>query len=159
MTGSDFADDLDVEDIESGGGGKIKRAVGLVAVLAVLVALTKLKNRGGSSAEAEPPERGEVEHPDVDADHTEEEGIDTVSTTDADETETAHTDDEGTLDVGGESETDEDDESGLNVKTSKNRGISATSGRFEDLDIVDYLAIFASALQAARDEYRIRTED
>lgn len=154
MTGSDVADDLEIEDIETGGGGKVKRVVGLIAVLAVVVALTKLKRRGGS-AEAEAPERGEVEHPDVDADHTEEEGIDTVSTKDDDDESDADSVDAGSADEDDDSE----EGSGLSVKTSENRGISAKSGRFEDLDVVDYLAIFASALQAARDEYRIRTEN
>ncbi|MFC7154491.1 hypothetical protein ACFQPA_03355 [Halomarina halobia] len=47
---------------------------------------------------------------------------------------------------------DEGDEIEVTTSTSKFGG-----GRLEELDVVDYLGILAAALQAARDEYRIRT--
>ena len=128
MADSDIAEEVDIEEIGTG-GGKVKRAVAALGVLAVLFVVLKLRGRGGSSEE----ETGSsVERVD---DEAESDRIDTVSTKDADE---------------------ESDDSGLEVKTTS--GSSGVGGRFDDLDLVDYLAIFAAALQSARDEYRIRTE-
>jgi hypothetical protein len=135
MSDSDIVDDVDVEEIDTG-GGKVKRVVAALGILAVLFVVLKL--RGGSSAEAEADDEDAssgVEHVGDDEDP-----IDTVSTSDDDESEA-------------EGEDDEDDT--LEVKSSSD---DIAGGRFDELDLVDYLAIFAAALQSARDEYRIRTE-
>ncbi|MFC5972774.1 hypothetical protein ACFPYI_15665 [Halomarina salina] len=130
MSDSDIAEEVDIEEVEAG-GGKIKRVAAALGVLAVLFVVLKLRGRGGSS---DGESSSSVERVDED----DERGIDTVSTKDSD---------------------DDDDESSsdksLEVKTSSGSGVG---GRFDDLDLVDYLAIFAAALQSARDEYRIRTE-
>lgn len=125
MSDSDIAEEVDIEEVGTG-GGKMKRAVAALGVLAVLFVVLKLRGRGGSSEEETGSSVDRV-------DEEEGDGIDTVSTKDS------------------------DDESGsdLEVKTSSGGGVG---DRFEDLDVVDYLAIFAAALQAARDEYRIRSE-
>ena len=124
MSDSDIAEEVDIEEVGTG-GGKMKRAVAALGVLAVLFVVLKLRGRGGSSEEETGSSVDRV-------DEEEGDGIDTVSTKDS------------------------DDESGsdLEVKTSS----GGVGDRFEDLDVVDYLAIFAAALQAARDEYRIRSE-
>jgi hypothetical protein len=130
MSDSDIAEEVEIEEIESG-GGKLKRAVAVLGVLAVLVVILKRLGGSGSSGSEQDVESA-VER----VDEEESDDIDRVSTDD-------------------EEESDEDD-SAVEVKTSSARRLS--SDRLEDLDVVDYLAIFAAALQAARDEYRIRTE-
>ena len=128
MSDSDIAEEVDIEEIGTG-GGKVKRAVAALGVLAVLFVVLKLRGRGGSSEEESV---SSVERVDEDDDG----GIDTVSTADSDDESSS-------------------DDSGLEVKTSSDGSVG---GRFDELDLVDYLAIFAAALQSARDEYRIRTE-
>ncbi|PSP96342.1 hypothetical protein BRC94_12920 [Halobacteriales archaeon QS_5_70_17] len=159
MTDSDLADELDVEDIETG-GGTFKNALVAVAVFAVAIVVLKAKRGSSGSGESEEEDTLD-EDADLEADLEEDESIDTISTGArsedvADETgpadiETADSDDETD-----ESESEDSEDSGIGVETSGDR--SLTSDRFEELDVVDYLAIFAAALQAARDEYRIRTE-
>jgi hypothetical protein len=133
MSDSDITEEVEIEEIESG-GGKLKRAVAVLGVLAVLVVI--LKRLGGSSSSGSDED---VESAVERVDEGESDDIDRVSTDDEDE-------------AGDEDE----DDSAVEVKTSSARRLS--SDRLEDLDVVDYLAIFAAALQAARDEYRIRTE-
>ncbi|MFD1514980.1 hypothetical protein [Halomarina rubra] len=127
MSDSDIAEEVDIEEVESG-GGKIKRIVGALGLLAVLFVVLKLKGRGSSGPDATTDDTSSA----VGSVDDDEAGIDTVSTK------------------------DDDDDDGLEVKTSSGQGLGGD--RFEDLDLVDYLAIFAAALQAARDEYRIRSD-
>lgn len=159
MTDSDLADELDVEDIETG-GGKFKNA--LVAVAVFAVALVVLKAKRGSSG-SNGGEEGDTldEDADLEADLEEDESIDTISTGArsedvTDETGPADIEPADSDDETDESESEDSEDSTIGVETSQDR--SLTSDRFEELDVVDYLAIFAAALQAARDEYRIRTE-
>ncbi|WP_254544538.1 hypothetical protein [Halomarina pelagica] len=125
-----MADTEFTEEYGSDGGGKVKRAVGVLAVFAVLLVLLKLRRGGSSSGEESAGESGGEDYVELD-ESDEREGVDTVSTS-----------------------KDEEDE--IEVTTSKSKS-KIGGGRFEELDVVDYLGILAAALQAARDEYRIRT--
>lgn len=170
MTDSDLADELEVEDIETG-GGKLKNVAVAAAVFALaLVVLKAKRGRSGSTDEGSDAESGPDTGAEADeetADLEDEEGIDTISTGArsedvSDETGPADVEidesDESGAGAGAESdeESEEGEESTVGVETAGDR--SLTTDRFEELDVVDYLAIFAAALQAARDEYRIRTE-
>jgi hypothetical protein len=134
MSDSDIAEDVEIEEVESG-GGTVKRAVAALGLLAVLLVVLKLVGGGSDESEADLDDATDAVERVDDGDG--DEPIDTVSTADE------------------EDESDESDDDTLEVKSSAE---DIAGGRFDDLDLVDYLAIFAAALQAARDEYRIRTE-
>ena len=89
-------------------------------------------------------------------------GLERVSTSDSDDDTDGDT---GTDDVAGDDagvddgDGDDGDEDEETVEDAADGEVPvrATGGRFDDLDLFDYVAIAGAAFEAAREEYRTRT--
>lgn len=147
-----------------------KLAIAVAGMGAVLLVLRVVGGRGGGSADEETDD-DEDEIDRVDTGRSDEDrsgssvetGLERVSTDD---------DEDGTAgEAGGSSESewetdmdaseaiDTDDAPGASGEDDSDDEVPvrATGGRFDDLDLFDYVAIAGAAFEAAREEYRNRT--
>lgn len=149
-----------------------KLAIAAAGMGAILLVLRVVGGRGGSvdeeTNEDEEQDEGEIDR--VDTGRSDEDRSGSSVETGL---ERVSTDDEGgtTGDAGGSSEsewetdmdaseaTDTDDASGASDEDDGDDEVPvrATGGRFDDLDLFDYVAIAGAAFEAGREEYRNRT--
>jgi hypothetical protein len=133
-----------------------KLALAAVAVGGILLVLRIVGGRGSDGLDEDAIDR-------VDTGRSDEErgggpvetGLERVSTADEEDGDTsADADEDGSEDDEasvGESD-DAEERSG-----SEELSVEATGGRFDDLDLFDFVAIAGAAFEAAREEYRDRT--
>lgn len=113
------------------------------AVGAILLVLRIVGGRGGQEVREDDIDRVDTGRSDDEGDGGPvETGLERVRTDDAD--------DEAEAEAKGDGD-EEDDETG-----SDEVAVEATRGRFDDLDLFDYVAIAGVAFEAAREEYRDR---
>ena len=121
------------------------------AVGAILLALRLVGGRGETGVGEDAIDRVDTGRSEESGGGSVETGLERVSTSDEDEETTDEDDGDATADdedEGGDSE--DADEEGDEI------AVEATGGRFDDLDLFDYVAILGAAAEAAREEYRNR---
>jgi hypothetical protein len=132
-----------------------KLALAAVAVGAILLVLRIVGGRGSDGLDEDAIDRVDTGRSEGARGGPVETGLERVSTADEEDGDTsADADEDGSKDdeaSAGESD-DAEERSG-----SEELSVEATGGRFDDLDLFDFVAIAGAAFEAAREEYRDRT--
>jgi len=153
-----------------------KLAIVAAATGAVLLVLRVVGGRDGGSLDEETNDNDEIDR--VDTGRSDEDrggspvdtGLERVSTDEDDEDGTsdeavesseAEAESEEEPETDGTNAADETDETDAAGASDEDDGddevpVRATGGRFDDLDLFDYVAIAGAAFEAAREEYRSR---
>ena len=130
-----------------------KLAFAAVAMGAILLVLRIVGGRSGNDVDEDAIDRIDTGRSDEDrSGEAVETGIERVSTSDSDDD--TDTDDSASDDAGADE--DDDDEAEMTDSVSEEVPVEATGGRFDNLDLFDYVAIAGAAFEAAREEYRNR---
>jgi hypothetical protein len=114
------------------------------AVGAILLVLRLVGGRGETGVGEDAIDRVDTGRSEESGGGSVETGLERVSTSDDE--------DEDDGDTTADDETDEDAD-----EESDEIAVEATGGRFDDLDLFDYVAILGAAAEAAREEYRNRS--